>query len=175
MVFFNWLTPPQSGNQPPWVAQARSKPFLDELGNRLVSALPDDPQETIRDRFGTPPRRRRRSAGENPAAEQPDRSKMRSATAKTAGGSTGELMAGGRRRRSAGEQRGRARCDRADLAFLFAKSGRRSHMPGGTGQRAGSGQNGCEMTKLSFDELDGDTLHEECGVFGILGHPDARR
>ncbi len=23
------------------------------------------------------------------------------------------------------------------------------------------------------DELDGDTLHEECGVFGILGHPDA--
>ncbi|SFF07685.1 amidophosphoribosyltransferase [Aureimonas phyllosphaerae] len=35
------------------------------------------------------------------------------------------------------------------------------------------GQNGCEMTKLSFDELDGDTLHEECGVFGILGHSDA--
>jgi len=24
-----------------------------------------------------------------------------------------------------------------------------------------------------FDELDGDTLREECGVFGILGHPDA--
>lgn len=23
------------------------------------------------------------------------------------------------------------------------------------------------------EELDGDTLHEECGVFGILGHPDA--
>ncbi len=23
------------------------------------------------------------------------------------------------------------------------------------------------------DELEGDTLHEECGVFGILGHPDA--
>ncbi|HTO29989.1 MAG TPA: amidophosphoribosyltransferase [Pararhizobium sp.] len=23
------------------------------------------------------------------------------------------------------------------------------------------------------DEIDGDTLHEECGVFGILGHPDA--
>ncbi len=22
------------------------------------------------------------------------------------------------------------------------------------------------------DELDGDTLHEECGVFGVLGHPD---
>ena len=25
----------------------------------------------------------------------------------------------------------------------------------------------------SDDDLDGDTLHEECGVFGILGHPDA--
>lgn len=24
-----------------------------------------------------------------------------------------------------------------------------------------------------IDEIDGDTLHEECGVFGILGHPDA--
>jgi amidophosphoribosyltransferase len=23
------------------------------------------------------------------------------------------------------------------------------------------------------DDLDGDTLHEECGVFGVLGHPDA--
>ena len=28
------------------------------------------------------------------------------------------------------------------------------------------------MTDQSFD-LDGDTLHEECGVFGILGHPEA--
>ncbi|MEZ2129136.1 MULTISPECIES: amidophosphoribosyltransferase [unclassified Sinorhizobium] len=25
----------------------------------------------------------------------------------------------------------------------------------------------------SEDEFDGDTLHEECGVFGILGHPEA--
>lgn len=24
-----------------------------------------------------------------------------------------------------------------------------------------------------IEDLDGDTLHEECGVFGILGHPDA--
>lgn len=23
------------------------------------------------------------------------------------------------------------------------------------------------------EEIDGDTLHEECGVFGILGHDDA--
>jgi amidophosphoribosyltransferase len=29
------------------------------------------------------------------------------------------------------------------------------------------------VTDHRFDDLDGDTLREECGVFGILGHPDA--
>ncbi len=30
------------------------------------------------------------------------------------------------------------------------------------------------MTGLSDDDdFQGDTLHEECGVFGIFGHPDA--
>jgi len=51
MVFFNWLTPPESGNQPVWVTQARSKPMLDELGAKLVAALPDNPEATIRQRF----------------------------------------------------------------------------------------------------------------------------
>ena len=27
--------------------------------------------------------------------------------------------------------------------------------------------------RLDIGDLDGDTLHEECGVFGILGHPEA--
>jgi membrane protein required for colicin V production len=54
MVFFNWLTPPQTGNQPPWVSNAHFKPFLDDLGTRLVAALPDNPEETIRERFGAP-------------------------------------------------------------------------------------------------------------------------
>jgi membrane protein required for colicin V production len=54
MVFFNWLTPPQTGNQPPWVSNAHFKPFLDDLGTRLVAALPENPEETIRERFGTP-------------------------------------------------------------------------------------------------------------------------
>ena len=27
--------------------------------------------------------------------------------------------------------------------------------------------------RSGFDDFDGDTLHEECGVFGILGHPEA--
>ncbi|WAJ30410.1 CvpA family protein [Antarcticirhabdus aurantiaca] len=51
MLFFNWLAPEE---QPTWVAQARSKPFLDDLGARLVAALPEDPEATIRQQFGTP-------------------------------------------------------------------------------------------------------------------------
>lgn len=54
VMFFNWLTPPQSGNQPGWVAGAHSKPFLDDLGNRLVAAMPADPEGEIRQRFGEP-------------------------------------------------------------------------------------------------------------------------
>ena len=30
-----------------------------------------------------------------------------------------------------------------------------------------------DQTRLESDDLDGDRLHEECGVFGIFGHPDA--
>lgn len=65
MIFFNWLTPPESGNQPTWVAQAKSKPLLDDLGAKLVAALPENPEETIRERLGT------EQAGEN-AAPAPD-------------------------------------------------------------------------------------------------------
>lgn len=49
IVFFNWLTPE---NQPAWVAGAQSKPMLDDLGNRLLAALPDDPERTIMERIG---------------------------------------------------------------------------------------------------------------------------
>jgi membrane protein required for colicin V production len=44
MLFFNWLAP---ANQPEWIANARSKPFLDELGQRLVAALPENPEQVI--------------------------------------------------------------------------------------------------------------------------------
>ena len=31
-----------------------------------------------------------------------------------------------------------------------------------------------EFSSLDHEfDADGDTLHEECGVFGILGHPEA--
>ena len=35
------------------------------------------------------------------------------------------------------------------------------------------GQKGVPVTGNEPFDLDGDTLHEECGVFGILGHPEA--
>ncbi|WP_102957894.1 CvpA family protein [Mangrovicella endophytica] len=58
MLFFNWLAPQ---NQPAWVAEAKSKPFLDDLGQRLVAALPENPEETILDKF------RNQQGGETPA------------------------------------------------------------------------------------------------------------
>jgi membrane protein required for colicin V production len=43
LLFFNWLVP-----QPPgWVTQASSKPLLDNIGARLMAALPEDAEATI--------------------------------------------------------------------------------------------------------------------------------
>lgn len=44
MLFFNWLV---AENQPEWIAGAKSKPWLDSLGGRLIAALPADPQGMI--------------------------------------------------------------------------------------------------------------------------------
>ncbi len=44
MLFFNWLA---QNNQPSWVANAKSKPLLDSLGQRLVAILPEDPEATL--------------------------------------------------------------------------------------------------------------------------------
>jgi membrane protein required for colicin V production len=47
LLFFSWLvqTPPS------WVAEARSKPILDDLGEKLMAALPDDIESAIMSRF----------------------------------------------------------------------------------------------------------------------------
>ena len=47
LIFFNWLVPER--NQPTWVVQSASRPTLNDLGNRLLAALPDDPEATFRD------------------------------------------------------------------------------------------------------------------------------
>jgi membrane protein required for colicin V production len=49
MLFFNWLV--AGPNQPVWIAEAKSKPLLDSIGEQLVSVLPEDADATILDRL----------------------------------------------------------------------------------------------------------------------------
>lgn len=44
LLFFNWLV---GTNQPTWVANAKSRPLLDTIGQRLQALLPDDPENSI--------------------------------------------------------------------------------------------------------------------------------
>ena len=48
LLFFNWLVPE---DQPKWVAEAKSKPMLENIGDRIVALLPEDPQSTILNRL----------------------------------------------------------------------------------------------------------------------------
>ena len=50
MLFFNFLVSPEQ--TPGWVADAKSRPLLENLGESLVDALPDDPEAAIRQRLG---------------------------------------------------------------------------------------------------------------------------
>ena len=61
LLFFNWLA---GDNQPGWVTEAKSKPLLDTIGEKIQGILPDDPENSILDRL--------RPDDEAPAApEQP--------------------------------------------------------------------------------------------------------
>ena len=46
MLFFNWLA---GNNVPGWVANAKSKPLLDSLGQKLVALLPEDPEAALQE------------------------------------------------------------------------------------------------------------------------------
>lgn len=48
LLFFNWLVPE---DQPEWVANAKSKPMLESIGESIVQLLPDDPEKSIIDRL----------------------------------------------------------------------------------------------------------------------------
>jgi len=48
LMFFNWLVP---DNQPNWVANAKSKPVLEQIGEGIVQLLPDDPEKSIIERL----------------------------------------------------------------------------------------------------------------------------
>jgi membrane protein required for colicin V production len=43
LLFFNWLVP----RPPPWVTSAQTKPMLDNIGQKLMAALPEDAEATI--------------------------------------------------------------------------------------------------------------------------------
>ncbi len=49
MMFFNWFVQPEQ--QPGWVQNAKSRPILLSIGERLVAVLPEDPERAIMDRF----------------------------------------------------------------------------------------------------------------------------
>jgi len=49
MIFLNFLAP--GPKQPSWVSEAKSKPLLDSIGERLKSALPEDADTLIIDRL----------------------------------------------------------------------------------------------------------------------------
>src|SRR5918995_6928050 len=68
VLFLNFFIAPDS--QPVWIAEAKSKPWLDSLGSDLMNRLPDDPEAEIMERLrgeqaGAPP------AGDD-AVQDPD-------------------------------------------------------------------------------------------------------
>ena len=67
MLFFNWLV---QANQPSWVANAKSKPLLDSLGQQLVNLLPEDPEALILKKI-KPAATDAAPAGDAPAADAP--------------------------------------------------------------------------------------------------------
>jgi membrane protein required for colicin V production len=48
MLFFNWLVP---DDQPGWIAEAKSKPMLESIGEKIIALLPEDPESTILDKL----------------------------------------------------------------------------------------------------------------------------
>jgi membrane protein required for colicin V production len=44
LLFFNWLV---GSNPPEWVSQAKSRPFLEDIGARIEALLPADPENSI--------------------------------------------------------------------------------------------------------------------------------
>ena len=49
MAFFNWFVP--DDNQPVWVAESKSKPILTNLGERLITMLPEQTVNEFVNRF----------------------------------------------------------------------------------------------------------------------------
>lgn len=72
IMFLNWFIPAE--RQPGWIAQARSKPILDNAGDSLVGLLPEDPEadlfKTLRDRIQQDSRAVPKAEGEAEVADR---------------------------------------------------------------------------------------------------------
>jgi membrane protein required for colicin V production len=44
LLFFDWLV---GAHPPAWISDAKSRPFLEEIGAKIQSLLPDDPENSI--------------------------------------------------------------------------------------------------------------------------------
>lgn len=53
MLFFNWFMPNEE-MRPEWVSDAKSRPLLNAIGDRLMAALPEDPEREILEQFQNP-------------------------------------------------------------------------------------------------------------------------
>ncbi len=49
VLFLNFFM--AEDKQPVWIAQAKSKPWLDAIGSDIINALPEDPEAEIMERF----------------------------------------------------------------------------------------------------------------------------
>jgi membrane protein required for colicin V production len=72
LMFFNWLV---GTNQPPWVAEAKSRPLLESVGNYIQNLLPENPESSILEKLSPggaeTPEAPADSGTEQPASEQP--------------------------------------------------------------------------------------------------------
>jgi membrane protein required for colicin V production len=64
MIFFNWFVP--EDRQPTWITQAKAKPLLNNVGEKLINLLPEDPEEQLIEKL-----KERRSGG---SSNNPDTS-----------------------------------------------------------------------------------------------------
>ena len=162
-AIFNWLV--SEKQQPEWVKNARTRPVLTETADRIVAMLPTDAAQTINGWIKSQERRRRTtlSPTDNAAASRPKTEDDQSiAVPSTPPPDKPKSNSGS----SGGSVDGQAEARRLDQQERSLRSGSKAVM-----------QTSPELASDSPSEdgfdLDGDRLREECGVFGIFGHPDA--
>src|SRR5262249_24577041 len=144
--------------RPDWVTGAKSRVVLQGTGDWLMSLLPDDPENTILKRLKkNKPEDDQADSGEPPPPGSDGYSKP-------ARDSLEKLIEKPAVRRRSGQKRGAM--DETKTPEHHAQLKLNLGLPEAAPR------------DLDFDpdldlDLDGDTLREECGVFGIFGHSEA--